>query len=92
MNGQFLRTKSHSLFGDFQWDAVGFEEDAARADAGGPGLGSTFTFTHTYTQTLGGYGTIRENADPKLALTLHLTGDSLTGGLDLAGTDPELVQ
>ena len=92
MNGQFLGSKSHSFLGDFHRDAVGLEEDATRAHACGPRLGSTFTFTHTNTQTLGGHGTIGEYANPKLTLTFHLTSDGLTGCFYLAGADPALIQ
>ena len=84
MHGQLLCAESHSLAGDFQRNAVGFEKNATRADACGVVFGGTLTFTHTYTQTLGGHGAIGENADPQLALTLHLTGDSLTGKIGRA--------
>ena len=92
MHGQFLCAESHSLAGDFQRDAVGFEKNAARAYACGVVFGGTLTFTHTDTQTLGGHGAVGEDTDPELTLTLHLTGDSLTGSLNLAGGDPVLVQ
>ncbi len=92
MNGQFLSTESHSFFCHFQWNTVSFEKDTARAYAGCPEFGSTLTFTHTDFGRFTSYGAIRENTDPELTFTLHLTGDSLTGSFYLTGTDPAHVQ
>ncbi len=92
MDGELLGAESHSFTSDFQWNTIGFEKDAAGADACSIVFGGTFTFTHTNTQTLSGHGTIGENADPELTLTFHLTSDSLTGSLNLTSSDPISIQ
>ena len=85
---QFLGTEAESLFSYLKRNALNFEKNAARCNWCNPTCGITFTFTHTDIGRLAGDGFVRENADPYLALTIHITVDSNTGCLNLTAVDP----
>ena len=50
------------------------------------------TLTHTGIERLLGNRLDREDPDPDLTLTVHTTGDSLTGSLDLLCGEPAILK
>ena len=69
-----------------------FKQHVTRGNTSYKVFGITLTFTHTDVQRLLGDGFVGEDADPDLAFTLHVTGDGLTGGLNLTGSNQSLFK
>ena len=81
-------SETESLLGDFQRHTLCFDEHAAGSDGSYESLGITFTFTHTYLSRFLCVRFVRENANPNLTFTFHVTHYSLTGSLDLLTCEP----
>ena len=75
------------------WDARRMASFAvARGDRGDECVGIALTLTHTGIERLLGERLDREDSDPYLAFTVHATGDSLTGRLNLLRGDPAILE
>ena len=85
---QFLSAQAQSLFGNIKRYALDFEKNTTWCNRCHPSCGVSLTFTHTYVCRLASDGFIREDADPHLTLTVHITVDSNTGCLNLTAVDP----
>ena len=91
-NWQLVTGKTQSFMSDFFRNAPYFEHNLAALNWGNPAFWSTFTITHPDTNTLAGVGKLREDLDPNLPTTLHVTGNSDTGSFDLTVADPMRIK
>ena len=88
LHGQLLGTEAQSLLGNLEGNALDLEEDTTRSHRSDPSCGITLTFTHTYISRFTSNGFVREDANPYLTLTVHITVDGNTGCLNLAAVNP----
>lgn len=87
-NRQLLGAETERFLRYGQGHTLCLEENTSGRYGSHKSFGITLTFTHT---DLGGLlrdGFVGEDADPQLALTLHVTRNGLTGRLDLTTRDP----
>ena len=89
---KFLGSQTKSLFRNIKRNTFYFYQDASRSNRSNKALRITFTFTHTYLSRLFRNRFIRENTNPDLSLTLHISSNSNTGGFYLATSNPFALQ
>ena len=65
-----------------------FKQDTSRGYRCYPSCGVTLTLTHSHVSRLASDGFVREDANPYLTFTVHITVDGNTGCLNLAAVDP----
>ena len=87
-DGKLLGAKAQCLFCHLEGYTFQFEDDPSRSNGINKSFRGTFTFTHPNFCRLLGNGFRRENPNPELTFPLHVTGDGLTGCLNLATGDP----
>src|SRR5205809_290476 len=75
------------LFGDLDRHAVDFEQNAARLDARDPEFRRALAGAHAHFERLLRHRHVREQPDPDLAGTLHVTRERTPRRLDLARGD-----
>jgi hypothetical protein len=55
-------------------------------------VGRAFAFTHSGFRRAGGHGFVGENADPELALALHIAREGYAGGFNLRIGNPGALE
>src|SRR3989338_3474321 len=81
---KFLCRQAQCFFRDFVRNAISFKHNTSWSYDCHPVAWSTFTFTHTYLSRFSCYRFVRENTDPHLTLTFHVTRYRDTRSFDLA--------
>ena len=87
-NRQLLCGEAKSLLSNIETDTLYFKEDTSWGNRCNPSCGITLTLTHTHISRLTGDGLIREDTNPDLTLTIHITVHGHTGSLDLTAVKP----
>ena len=85
---KFLSCKTKCFFCDFVANAFNFDKDTSRSYRSNKTFRRTFTFTHTDFSRFLCDRLVREDANPDLSLTLHITGYSDTGCFNLTSGNP----
>jgi len=85
---QLLSTETQSFLSYIKRYTINFDNHTTRSYRGYEAFGTTLTFTHTYVSGFLGDRLIREDTYPHLTLTLHITGYSNTGSLNLTSGNP----
>ena len=91
-NRQFLRSKAKGFLSDLEGHTVYFEDYTARSDGENISYGVTLTFTHADVSRLFRNRFVREDSNPALTFTLHVTRHSDTSSLNLPSGKPMRVE
>ena len=86
-DGEFLCSKAQGFFCNIHRDTFTFKKHSTRHNTCHEIFRSTFTFTHTDFVWFFGNRLIREDTNPNLTLTFHMTGYCLTGSLNLTSSN-----
>ncbi len=89
---KLLCSQTQGLLGDFIRYAFCLNNYSTRSNRSHEALGVTFTFTHTYISRLSRDGFIREDTDPNLSLTLHISRHCNTCSFNLTAGNPLCLQ
>src|SRR5918999_1410393 len=92
LHGQLVAGQAHRLAGERLRHAGQLEHHASGLDDGHPALGVALAGAHAGLGRLLGVRLVREDVDPDLAATLDLARHGDTGGLDLAGGEPAVLE
>ena len=88
VTGSFLSCEAESFLSDIVRYAFNLYDDAAGSNGATNPSGAPLRFTHADLGRLLCDGFVGEDANPDLTLTLHVAGNSDTGGFNLATGDP----
>ena len=91
-HGEFLSSKAQCFLCHFKRNTFYLEDYAARRDRENITHRITFTFTHTYISRFLSNRFIREDTNPALSLTLHITCHSNTCSFYLATGKPMRIE
>ena len=88
LNGELLSCEAKSLLSDIKRYSLYFKEDTARCNRCNPSCGITLSLTHTHISRLTRNRFVREDTDPNLTLTVHVTVHGHTSGFYLTAVNP----